>query len=843
MADPEELFAEYLAAQEAGEAVDFEALCASHPEVADELRELKDLEARFASVISGGELSGVGGALNHALSDLASAGEPQVEQPETERYNVIGEVGRGGMGVVLEVFDRALRRRSAMKVVKPGGGQQQMRRLARFLEEAQLTGQLEHPGIVPVHELGTDDEGCTYFTMRLVEGVTLGHVFDEVRKGSEQWTLPRALGVLQRVCETLAYAHSRGVIHRDLKPANVMVGRFGETYVMDWGLATPEGAATAPSQDSVGLSGGLGEPDDSLSRSGLGLTLAGDVVGTPAYMAPEQAGVGEVSTGPRSDVYALGAMLYELLSGSAPYVEQGHATGMLEALRKGPPKDLANRVGEVAPELVAIAAKAMRRDPAERYADMVELSEDLRAYLEGRVVRAYESGRYAELRKWVGRNRALSGALLMALLVAVVGALSTGIVRYRERLNVQRMADLSELTRLLEEETELPRASIDAIAVYERWIARAASLRAREPLHRAKLKELRTRYTANQTDWLEGRLIAHLNSLAGLSGAPDDRGALTRVTESLTVARERQVIEASEEWLALWELARVNFDAQPLYAGWTLEPVPGLLPLGTTGEVGLLSAVWLPMAGELRSEWVLARAGHSPGGEELVQPAANALRMVLIPGAQDRPPFWMAERELTLGQLAALIPAATGAETWLEPGSGLPDGSAAELVAQRMGLELPTFGQFLHALTEGGTVKFPWSRLVADAQLNEGEITAQLSRHADWDAYLALIEPFIRNDFTSGDPGLRAPSAWGLRDQVGSLFEFTRLVEADFSHGWEDVLRGRAGEIVASGGHLGMQLTDLISLADYPAPGQLGSDVSFNGLRPVLNAGFVPAKE
>ncbi|MHC4839284.1 MAG: serine/threonine-protein kinase, partial [Planctomycetota bacterium] len=363
MADPEELFAEYLAAQEAGEAVDFEALCAAHPEAADELRELKDLEARFASVISGGDLSGTGSALTSALSDLVRAEEPEVEQPETERYDVIGEVGRGGMGVVLEVFDRALRRRSAMKIVRPGGGQQQMRRLARFLEEAQLTGQLEHPGIVPVHELGTDDEGCTYFTMRLVEGVTLSHVFEEVRKGSEQWTLPRALGVLQRVCETLAYAHSRGVIHRDLKPSNVMVGRFGETYVMDWGLATPEGAATAPSADSADLSGGLGELDESLSRSGLGLTLAGDVVGTPAYMAPEQAGVGDDAVGPRSDVYALGAMLYELLSGSAPYVEQGHAMGMLEALRKGPPKDLAKRVDDVAPELVAIAAKAMRRDP------------------------------------------------------------------------------------------------------------------------------------------------------------------------------------------------------------------------------------------------------------------------------------------------------------------------------------------------------------------------------------------------------------------------------------------------------------------------------------------------
>ena len=830
MADPEELFAEYLAAQEAGEAPDFEALCAAHPEVADELRELKDLEARFASVISGSDLSGTGSALTSALSDLVRAEEPEVEQPETERYDVIGEVGRGGMGVVLEVFDRALRRRSAMKIVRPGGGQQQMRRLARFLEEAQLTGQLEHPGIVPVHELGTDDEGCTYFTMRLVEGVTLGHVFEEVRKSSEQWTLPRALGVLQRVCETLAYAHSRGVIHRDLKPSNVMVGRFGETYVMDWGLATPEGAVTAPSADSADLSGGLGELDESLSRSGLGLTLAGDVVGTPAYMAPEQAGVGDDAVGPRSDVYALGAMLYELLSGSAPYVEQGHAMGMLEALRKGPPKDLAKRVDDVAPELVAISAKAMRRDPAQRYADMVELSEDLRAYLEGRVVRAYESGRFAELRKWIGRNRALSGALLSALLLAVVGVLSTGVVRYRERLNVQRMADLSELTRLLEEEAELPRGSIEAIATYESWIQRAQSLREREPLHRAKLEELRTRYSADQTDWLEGRLVEHLETLASLDGSSAQRSALTRVRESLEVARDRAVIEASEEWIAPWDRARATLREHPLYAGWGLEPVSGLVPVGTVGEAELLAAMWLPIEASV-SPQVLEPGGASAGA---------GLRLILIPGADDRPPFWMAERELTLAELSRLLPLNDPGEAGEEPGFGLPDGRAADDLVRRIGLELPTFGQFIHALTEGGAVEYPWSRLAAAAGLDEAGVTSKLGRHPDWDAYIAIVEPFIRNDFTSNSPERRAASAWGLRDQVGSLFEFVRLAEDDFSHDWEEVLQGRSGEIMASGGHRGMQLTDLISLADYPAPGQLGSDVSFNGVRPVLNAGVVP---
>ncbi len=839
MADAEELFAEYLAALEDGGGVDFEELCARHPEVAGELRQLKDLEERFASVISGGALSGSGSALTSALSELVRSEEREVERPETERYDVIGEVGRGGMGVVLEVFDRALRRRSAMKVVRPGGGQQQMRRLARFLEEAQLTGQLEHPGIVPVHELGTDSAGCTYFTMRLVEGVTLGHVFEEVRKGSAAWTLPRSLGVLQRVCETLAYAHSRGVIHRDLKPANVMVGRFGETYVMDWGLATPEGQAPPVAsaggevRDGARLAGGLSELDESLSRSGLGLTLAGDVVGTPAYMAPEQAGVGSQPVGPRSDVYALGAMLYELLSGSAPYVEQGHVLGMLEALRKGPPKDLAKRVDDVAPELVAIAAKAMQRDPAQRYADMVEFSEDLRAYLEGRVVRAYESGRFAELRKWVRRNRALSSALVAVLILAVVGVLSTGIVRYVERRNVQRMADLSELTRLLEEEAELPRGSIDAIPDYERWIERARSLREREPLHRAKLEELRRRYTADQTDWLEGRLVEHLETLDGLDGSVAGRGALTRVLESLAVARGRQVVEASPDWRAAWDTAAVRMADNPLYAGWRLEPVAGLKPAEFVGAAQLLSAQWLPLAA--------APANAGPGSAEVGE-LRDAPSLILIPGGDGRPPFWMAERELSMAQLARLLPLPDPGERGGEPGSGLPDGKSAHALVRRVGLELPTFGQFIHALTEGGAVEFPWSRRAAEAGIDEERLLDVLNAHERWDEYLTFVEPYmLQNDLTAFDARPRARSAWGLRDQVGSLFEFARLVEDDFEHDWQGALQGRFGEFVATGGHRGMQLTDLLSLADYPAPGQLGSDVSVNGVRPVLNAGVVPA--
>ena len=158
------------------------------------------------------------------------------------------------MGVVFEVFDEDLRRTVALKIIREDVSAAALKdpsRLARFLEEAQVTGQLEHPSIVPVYELGIDEEDRVYYTMQLVEGETLTRVFEQVRAGTSGWTLERALGVLLRVCEAVAFAHSREVLHRDLKPLNVMVGTFGQVYVMDWGLAVSYTHLTLPTSDLV----------------------------------------------------------------------------------------------------------------------------------------------------------------------------------------------------------------------------------------------------------------------------------------------------------------------------------------------------------------------------------------------------------------------------------------------------------------------------------------------------------------------------------------------------------------------------------------------------------------
>jgi serine/threonine protein kinase len=391
------------------------------------------------------------------------------------RYRIEGEIARGGMGAILEAWDEDLRRRLAMKVAlgRKGGGDQpsssdlEPRVLARFLEEAQVTGQLDHPGIVPVHELGLDEHGQVYFTMRLVQGRDLEHVFRMVAKGEEGWSITRALGVLLKACEAMAYAHDKGVLHRDLKPANLMVGRFGEVYVMDWGLARVLGRpdrhdlriadkrpasvlAITPREDA---SGGRG---DEL------YTMDGDVVGTPAYMSPEQARGRLEDLDARSDVYSMGAMLYQLLAGSAPYVIPGaklKASRLLVALVAGPPPSIDELGREVPAELVAICEKAMARDPAQRYASMLDLAEDLRAYLEGRVVGAYETGALAEARKWVRRNRALAASLAAGVLALAAGLAASLVLKQRadesaglaedRRIEAEDAAALAEERRLL----------------------------------------------------------------------------------------------------------------------------------------------------------------------------------------------------------------------------------------------------------------------------------------------------------------------------------------------------------------------------------------------------------
>jgi serine/threonine protein kinase/formylglycine-generating enzyme required for sulfatase activity len=402
------------------------------------------------------------------------------------RYRDLGEIARGGMGRILRVRDVVMMRDLAMKVGLRGGRATQ----ARLAEESLITGRLEHPGIVPVHDRGVDAEGRAYFTMRLIEGRDLREIVRLVHEGEEGWTLPRAIEVVLRVCDTVAYAHSRGIVHRDLKASNVRVGSFGEVYVIDWGLA--KSMRRSGSEDG----GFAREEGDARELGSPVLTMDGDVLGTPCTMSPEQAAGRLSEVGPRSDIYSVGAMLYELLSGRAPYVLPGEtpsSPAILARVLAGPPIPLKDAGHRVSPELIAICEKAMHREPRDRYASMREMASDLRACLELRVVRAYRTGFSAEVAKWITRNRRLSLAIVVAIAVAVASLVWVTILTTRNQERLRLLAD-SRAPQELRARFDAIRPDVPRTAgEMQSWLRDAEDLLSREEGYRGELEQLQAR--------------------------------------------------------------------------------------------------------------------------------------------------------------------------------------------------------------------------------------------------------------------------------------------------------------------------------------------------------------
>lgn len=316
------------------------------------------------------------------------------------RYRVLAPIAAGGMGEVWRVLDTQLDRVLAAKVL-PGAMSQLAGPRARFLAEARVTAQLDHPGIVALHDQGETGDGSLWFTMKEVRGRTLRRVIDDVHgastaggwgETSDGWSLRRLVEALARVCEAVASAHERGILHRDLKPANVMVGAFGEVLVMDWGLAGRRANDTdQPSQIAR-----------TRERTGL-QTRDGAVMGTPGYMAPEQARSERAAQGPWTDVHGLGAMLYDVLVGRPPFAS------VAATLAGRPlPMDLATQGGPaVPPALQAICEQALAGDPGARHADAGVLATALRAWLDGSHRRTQALAVVARARGLVPRLQAL----------------------------------------------------------------------------------------------------------------------------------------------------------------------------------------------------------------------------------------------------------------------------------------------------------------------------------------------------------------------------------------------------------------------------------------------------
>lgn len=626
---------------------------------------------------------------------------------EGQGYSLGEPLGQGGMGEVFAALDPRLERRLALKRLRlPPGADPTLerRRLARFIEEARIAGRLEHPGIVPIHALGRDPEGRPFFTMRLVEGQNLAELLEQRRQTSTgEWSLTRLVGVLLRVAETLAFAHHAGVIHRDLKPANVMVGRFGETYVVDWGLARRLSSDAGRAERVFG--------PDSAEGSALD-TQAGDVVGTPAYMAPEQALGDPELVGAAADVYALGALLYELLGGRPPY--PGNAREALAALRAGPPPPLA-RLAPAAPgELLAIAERALAREPALRYPSMEALRDDLRAHLEGRVVSAYESGGLAELKKWTLRNRRLSAALALCLLAAGLAVLAL-VNRRAERLIGERFQDLERLADLEREAAALWPALPERRPALLDWLGRAEALVERR---RGLLVRPPAEPPAGASDgaaWRSAKLAELARSVAAF--AAPERGPLARVGARLATARAIDAGFGAER--ARQRLAALAPDAAapPGLSSGALWPLARPATPGAPLSIAFLhlpsTALELLESGPA----ALEAAASAPPGQD------PRLGVLLLPlEAPGLAPCLLAQCELTMSQWERLGGPPAAASDTLAPARPL-SWNAAAAVLSAGALRFPLHAECLAAAEAGLSTPFWWGGDAA--RLPELEVVAQ----------------------------------------------------------------------------------------------------------------------
>lgn len=349
--------------------------------------------------------------------------ETQLSQWNHEKYQLKDELGRGASGRVLLATDSHIGREIAVKELlkdnrpvflrkkKPG---YYINIMKRFLREARITGQLEHPSIIPVHEIGVKDDGTLYYTMRRIQGKT----FHQKIKAAD--TTAKKLKLLPHfidVCNAVAYAHSMGVIHRDIKPDNIMVGPYGETFLVDWGIAKAPNLPEIKDPDSIEITA-------SSINSGVNIadTIVGSVIGTPSYMPPEQAAGKTDEVDERSDIYSLGAVLYRVLTGSRPFASNNVYKTINETIN-GKLSHVLELNPEIPPEIAEVAMKALSKKKEDRYNSASEITDEITSWMSGGKVSVYNYSSIELLKKFYNKNKRLSIALV-ALTLVIISALT-----------------------------------------------------------------------------------------------------------------------------------------------------------------------------------------------------------------------------------------------------------------------------------------------------------------------------------------------------------------------------------------------------------------------------------
>ena len=414
---------------------------------------LEDIGGRFGTQVDGHQIVGAVtiqpgqtltiGRTSIELHPLEQSPPPELPMPD--RYERVRLLAKGGMGEVHLALDRQLQRHVAIKVMTPEIAASKDL-AARFTQEAIVLGRLDHPHIVPIHDLGTDAQDRCYYAMKFVRGTTLKDVLAGLRQGTasivERYSLARLLHVFQKVCDAVSYAHSKGIIHRDLKPANIMIGEFGEVLVMDWGIAKILNQPEATP-----------EPVTGTSAEG---TQYGTVMGTPSFMAPEQAEGRLEVINERTDIYSLGAILYTILTLRPPITGSKADADLMERVKAGritppvafneDPRDNAVLLHcpdrQVPEALSAVAMQALAKEQSARYAEVGELHREIAAYTAGYAPVAEKAGAFRQFRLTVRRHSTLAAATSIIALLLIGFAVHT---HFKERRQAAAMARYEQL--------------------------------------------------------------------------------------------------------------------------------------------------------------------------------------------------------------------------------------------------------------------------------------------------------------------------------------------------------------------------------------------------------------